>query len=77
MCAGILSIATLSLYKPWLDAWRVCGRFVRETGFRTIEAMCAVCAGPPLHDIGQEVAERLADGLSDSWSHVRCYPFRA
>lgn len=55
---------------PFADA---CGRFVRETGFRTVEAMCVVCAGPPLRDVGQEIAERLADGLSDSWSHVRSH----
>lgn len=47
------------------------GRFVRETGYRTVEAICVVCVGEALRDIGPELAERLADGLSDSWSHVR------
>ena len=64
--------------KARLESWGAdagaCGRFVRETGYRTVEAMCAVCGGEALRDIGPEVAERLADGLSDSWSHVRSHP---
>lgn len=46
-------------------------RFVRETAHFTAASMCEALAGPRLLGIGQELAERLADGLSDNWSQVR------
>jgi hypothetical protein len=47
-------------------------RFVRETAHFTAASMCEALAGLRLLGIGQELAERLADGLSDNWSQV-CY----
>lgn len=46
-------------------------RFVRETAHFTATSMCEALAGPELLEIGQDLAERLADGLSDNWSQVR------
>eukprot|EP00878_Enallax_costatus_P018771 GHUV01019781.1.p1 GENE.GHUV01019781.1~~GHUV01019781.1.p1 ORF type:complete len:295 (+),score=54.89 GHUV01019781.1:560-1444(+) len=46
-------------------------RFVRETAHFTAASMCEALAGPQLLEIGQDLAERLADGLSDNWSQVR------
>lgn len=45
-------------------------RFVRETAHFTAASMCEALAGPQLLEIGQDLAERLADGLSDNWSQV-------
>jgi hypothetical protein len=45
-------------------------RFVRETAHFTAASMCEALAGPRLLGIGQDLAERLADGLSDNWSQV-------
>lgn len=45
-------------------------RFVRETAHFTAASMCEALAGEQLLDIGQDLAERLADGLSDNWSQV-------
>jgi hypothetical protein len=46
-------------------------RFVRETAHFTAASMCQALAGPRLLAVGQDLAERLADGLSDNWSQVR------
>ncbi|KAF6254565.1 ARM repeat-containing protein [Scenedesmus sp. NREL 46B-D3] len=46
-------------------------RFVRETAHFTAASMCEALAGQRLLAIGQDLAERLADGLSDNWSQVR------
>ena len=56
------------------NAWRPLRcqscRFVRETGFRALASMCGVMAGEALRADSTEMAEHLADGLCDSWSHV-------
>lgn len=46
-------------------------RFVRETCYFVIASVCETLKGSELEQIGQEVAVRLADGLSDNWSQVR------
>ena len=51
--------------------WPLC-RFVRETGFRALASMCGVMAGDALRTDSAAMAEHLADGLCDSWSHVSC-----
>ena len=43
---------------------------MRETGFRALASMCTVMAGNALRADAGEMAEHLADGLCDSWSHV-------
>ena len=43
---------------------------MRETGFRALGSMCGVMAGEALRANAHEMAEHLADGLCDSWSHV-------
>ncbi|KAF8068347.1 hypothetical protein HT031_002036 [Scenedesmus sp. PABB004] len=46
-------------------------RFVRETAHFTAASVCEALAGGRLAGVAQELAERLADGLSDNWSQVR------
>eukprot|EP00879_Flechtneria_rotunda_P017789 GHRR01018648.1.p1 GENE.GHRR01018648.1~~GHRR01018648.1.p1 ORF type:complete len:558 (+),score=195.68 GHRR01018648.1:134-1807(+) len=46
-------------------------RFVRESAHFTAASLCEALAGPQLVDTGLELAQRLADGLSDNWSQVR------
>ena len=53
---------------------RCAARFVRERGHRVVCALLSVCDEGTLHDLAPAVASRLADGLNDSWSHVRSKP---
>lgn len=46
-------------------------RFVRETGHFTMCTVCAALRGPQLLALAEEVAPRLADGMSDNWSQAR------
>lgn len=45
-------------------------RFIRETSYHTLAAVCSFSAGQPLHEFGREVATCLQDGLSENWSQV-------
>ena len=46
-------------------------RFVRETGFLALAALCSALAGTPsLDELAPEIAGKLMDGLSDNWSQV-------
>lgn len=45
-------------------------RFVRETAHFTAATLCQALQGERLLAVGQDLAERLADGLSDNWSQV-------
>ena len=45
-------------------------RFVRETAHFTAATVCQALQGERLLAVGQDLAERLADGLSDNWSQV-------
>lgn len=54
------------LYK----ATRHPNRFIRETSYHTLAAVCSFSAGPPLQRFGREVATCLQDGLSENWSQV-------
>lgn len=47
-------------------------RFVRETAYLALAAMCAALKGTgELDGMAVEVATKLRDGLSDNWSQVR------
>ena len=47
-------------------------RFVRETAYLALAALCAVLGGTAeLEGMAVEVAQRLRDGLGDNWSQVR------
>lgn len=47
-------------------------RFVRETAFLALAALCEALAGTAeLQGMAAEVAQRLRDGLGDNWSQVR------
>lgn len=46
-------------------------RFVRETAHFTAASVCVALQGERLVAVGPDLAERLADGLSDNWSQVR------
>jgi len=45
-------------------------RFVRETAHFTAATLCQALQGERLLSAGQDLAERLSDGLSDNWSQV-------
>ncbi|KAK9823094.1 hypothetical protein WJX72_000228 [[Myrmecia] bisecta] len=62
----ILELRSL-LYRSLLHP----NRFVRETGYHILASVCRLCKGDELHAFGQEVANRLQDGLSENWSQVR------
>lgn len=68
---------------PSLERWiskirctRLCrsmhhpNRFVRETAHFTAATLCQALQGERLLSAGQDLAERLSDGLSDNWSQV-------
>jgi hypothetical protein len=47
-------------------------RFVRETAYLALEALCSALRGTAeLAAMAAEVAARLQDGLSDNWSQAR------
>ncbi|MEW5302135.1 MAG: hypothetical protein WDW36_004944 [Sanguina aurantia] len=46
-------------------------RFVREAGHMSMRTACAALKGESLDALVEQIAERLADGLSDNWSQVR------
>jgi hypothetical protein len=47
-------------------------RFVRETAYLALAALCTALLGTPeLEGMAVEIAEKLRDGLSDNWSQVR------
>jgi hypothetical protein len=46
-------------------------RFVRETGHFMLASASAALKGPALEEAADELAPRIADGLSDNWSQVR------
>eukprot|EP00775_Hariotina_reticulata_P005826 gene5826-6067_t len=46
-------------------------RYVRETAHFTIATLCEALEGPRLLGAGQDLAECLADGMTDNWSQVR------
>lgn len=53
-------------------------RFVRETGYLAMAALCTALSGTDaLEQIAEEVASDLVDGLSDNWSQVRYAASRA
>lgn len=45
-------------------------RFVRETSFAAVGAVCSLLGRNRLAEIGEDVATCLARGLSDDWSQV-------
>jgi hypothetical protein len=45
-------------------------RFVRETCYYTLAALCALCSHAQLLEFASDVAERLQDGLNENWSQV-------
>ena len=48
-------------------------RFVRETCYHTLAALCALCSHEQLLGFSDRVAERLQDGLNENWSQVHAY----
>ena len=48
-------------------------RFVRETCYHVLAALCALCSRPQLLDFADAASERLQDGLDENWSQVGCY----
>lgn len=62
-CAQVRELLYKALHHP--------NRFVRETGHFTMCTVCAALRGPQLVAVAEEVAPRLADGMSDNWSQVR------
>jgi len=46
-------------------------RFVRESGYFATGAMAETFTGDEMERLGEEVAGKLRDGLSDNWSQVR------
>ena len=45
-------------------------RFVRETCYHIMAALCALCAHAQLLGFSDSVADRLQDGLNENWSQV-------
>ncbi len=45
-------------------------RFVRETCYHILAALCALCSHEQLLSFSDRVAERLQDGLNENWSQV-------
>ena len=45
-------------------------RFVRETCYHTLAALCALCSRAQLLQFASDAAERLQDGLNENWSQV-------
>ena len=62
---------TPDLLRLLYKATRHPNRFVRETSYHILAAICKVSAGRPLQGCGKEVAVCLQDGLSENWSQVR------
>lgn len=46
-------------------------RFVRETSYMVLKAAIAALGPAELSEVGEEIALKLRDGLSDNWSQVR------
>ncbi|GBF89452.1 hypothetical protein Rsub_02024 [Raphidocelis subcapitata] len=46
-------------------------RFVRETAHFTLRSLCEALDPVELAAVGEDIAGRIADGLSDNWSQVR------
>ena len=66
--------ATPELRKLLYSCFDHMNRFVRETAYLALAALCTALKGTPeLEGMAQEVAERLKDGLSDNWSQVQGY----
>lgn len=49
-------------------------RFVRETSYHTLAAVCSISPASSVHQLGYALAEVLQDGLSENWSQVRSSP---
>ena len=45
-------------------------RFVRETCYHTLAALCALCTREQLLQFADTAAEHLQDGLNENWSQV-------
>jgi hypothetical protein len=45
-------------------------RFVRETAHFTLKSLCLAALPEELAAFGDDLAPRIADGLSDNWSQV-------
>ena len=48
-------------------------RFVRETCYHVLAALCALCSRPQLLEFTEAATERLQDGLNENWSQVGCF----
>ena len=59
----IVGLLCRSVYHP--------NRFVRETAHRALASLCGALTPAEAAAAGTELAPRIADGLSDSWSQVR------
>lgn len=45
-------------------------RFVRETCYHVLAALCTLCTHQQLLEFSDSVAQRLQDGLDENWSQV-------
>ena len=57
--------------------YRACrhpNRFIRETSYHALAAICSYFKGPQLQEFGVQVAKCLQDGLSENWSQVAPVP---
>ena len=63
-------LATPDLRGLLYRACRHPNRFIRETAYHALAAICSYCKGPQLQEFGAQVAECLQDGLSENWSQV-------
>ena len=45
-------------------------RFVRETCYHVLAALCALCSRAQLLEFADAASERLRDGLDENWSQV-------
>ena len=48
-------------------------RFVRETCYHILAALCVLCSHEQLLSFSDRVAERLQDGLNENWSQVHAH----
>ena len=67
-------LATPDLRRLLYRACRHPNRFIRETSYHALAAICSYCKGPQLREFGDQVAECLQDGLSENWSQVAPVP---
>ena len=66
---------TPDLLRLLYEATRHPNRFIRETSYHTLAAICSYSVGATLQGFGKDVAACLQDGLSENWSQVRRLKF--